>query len=98
LKLEALAFVKMLPPRAVDIGPDVTRDELRAAGVGAWSAEVQFRDDARCVPAVLDAADRAPAERKALPELSDFDEVIPTAERDTKKGEVVTVLRFGSGG
>lgn len=42
---DALAFFRILPAGAADVGRDVSRDELRAAGLGEWSMTEVGRDD-----------------------------------------------------
>lgn len=42
---DALAVFRILPAGAADVGRDVSRDELRAAGLGEWSMTGVGRDD-----------------------------------------------------
>lgn len=92
MKQEALAFIKILPAGAADIGPDVSREELREAGVGAWSASVTHRDDVGCLFDPEELAER-PAE---LP--PEFDYVVPTTDEAPAASERTIRLRFGTHG
>lgn len=46
---DALAFLRILPAGAADIGPEVTREELREAGVGDWVVTGGMVDDVGCL-------------------------------------------------
>lgn len=78
---DALAFFRILPAGAADIGAEVSRQDLREAGAGDWVVKEAIQDDVSCVfgPGGLEG---------------DFDEVMPLAESKPRKGEVVTELRF----
>ncbi len=89
---EALAFIRILPAGAADIGPDVTRAELREAGLGSWSLACGGRDDLSRELAALDDAGPPPT----LP--PEYDELIPISDRPPEIHENVVVLRFGTGG
>jgi hypothetical protein len=89
VKQEAIALVRFLPAGAADLGPEVTRDELREAGIGGWSGKVTHRDDVSCV--------FGPAERP--PELPpEFEYVVPTTDEAPKATERVVRMRFGTDG
>jgi hypothetical protein len=45
MKREALAFFRILPAGAADVGEDVSREDLRAAGLGDWSMHDLSSDD-----------------------------------------------------
>lgn len=45
MKRDALAFFRILPAGTADIGDDVSRADLRAAGVGDWALTDVGRDD-----------------------------------------------------
>jgi hypothetical protein len=83
VKQEAISLMRFLPPGAADLGEEVTRDDMRAAGIGEWSGRVTHRDDVSCV------FDRPPE----LPE--EFDYVVPMMDEVTEPGIKVTRLRFG---
>ena len=86
---EALAFIRILPAGAADIGPDVTRAELREAGAGNWSLACGGRDD---LSSVLGPDPRAP---EIPPE---YDVIVTAHERPPEAGEPVVHLRFGTDG
>jgi hypothetical protein len=44
-KRDTLAFFRILPAGAADIGDDVTREDLRQAGVGDWAMTGVGADD-----------------------------------------------------
>lgn len=45
MKRDALAFFRILPAGAADLGEEVSREDLRAAGLGDWSMRDVGRDD-----------------------------------------------------
>lgn len=47
MKLEAISLFRILPAGAAEIG--VSRQEMREAGVGSWSAGGGQRDDVSCL-------------------------------------------------
>lgn len=74
MKREALAFFRILPAGAADVGADVSREELRDAGLGQWSMSCTERDDLRGLlrdeydePVCLD--DREPGHGETYVEL-----------------------------
>lgn len=79
---DALAFFRILPAGAADIGAEVTRQELREAGAGDWLIKERIQDDVSCL----------------FGPGGDFDEVMEIAESKPQKGEVVTELRFSKVG
>lgn len=93
MKKEALAFIRLLPAGAADIGPDVTRAELREAGVGNWSLACGGRDD---LSGDLPPIDEATPPKRDLP--PEFDELVPLTDRPPEAHEKVVTLRFGTTG
>lgn len=104
MKLEALAFVRILPPGAADVG-DVSREDLRDAGAGTWSARVAHRDDVGCL---FDEVPEAPPEARTAtrPDVAarpaelppEFDYVVPTTDEKPAPTERVVTMRFGTHG
>lgn len=45
MKRDALAFFRILPAGAADVGEGVSREDLRAAGAGDWSIKDVAADD-----------------------------------------------------
>ena len=45
MKPEALGFFRILPAGAADIGDEVSREDLREAGLGDWSLRDVGSDD-----------------------------------------------------
>lgn len=45
MKPGALAFFRILPPGAAEVGEDVSREDLRAAGAGDWAMTELTADD-----------------------------------------------------
>lgn len=46
-RLEAISLLRFLPPGAADVGEGITREDLRAEGVGVWSDPCGRVDDLR---------------------------------------------------
>lgn len=83
MKREALAFFRILPPGAADVGDDVSREDLRAAGAGDWSLTNLGGDDLTDV----------------LPPFGDeYDEPVRLDDREPAPGEQVVRLPFGKAG
>jgi hypothetical protein len=89
MKLEAISLIRFLPAGAADVG--VSREALRAADAGAWSAPGGQRDDVRCL-----AGDGRPPSAQC--ELADYDPVVPLDDRAVAQGERAIPLRFGTSG
>jgi hypothetical protein len=79
---EALAYLRMLPAGAADVG--VSREELRAAGAGDWSMVNVARDDL--------AADLPDA---CVDPLADYDAPVRLDDDAPRPGERVLVVSFG---
>jgi hypothetical protein len=90
VKLEAISLMRLLPAGAADLG-DVTREELREASHGEWSALLGRKDDLRDGLAPADA----PTEECEV--LPGYDTVVPLAEAQVKENEPVIELRFSEG-
>ena len=88
-KLEAVSLMRLLPAGAADLGDGVTREQLREAGLGAWSTRCGRRDDVSA--ATVDAPD---------PGLEDYDAVLPqpedTSEAPTAPGGPVVRMQFSA--
>ncbi len=90
-KLEAFSLMRMLPPRAAQVG-DVTREELRQAELGTWTAACGRKDD---VGAALEPVTSTPEDPRLM---EDFDEVLPQEGRQkADQGEKVIELSFKAG-
>jgi len=89
-KLEAISLMRLLPAGAAAIGEGVTRDQLREAGLGAWSAPCGRKDDLR-----------TEAERAEAAELEGYDIVLPQPEDEseapTEPGVPVLRMCFQAG-
>ena len=88
MKLEAISLMKLLPAGAADVG-GVTRQQLRDAGVGQWSAQCEAVDDLR---AAIDGPE-PDTEIVECPELEGYDR--PTRIVDAK--DEVVELRLAEG-
>ena len=90
MKLEAISLMKILPSGAADVG-GVTRQQLRDAGVGRWSAQCESVDDLR------DAFDAPEPDTEIVPcpELEGYDQ--PTRVEGEDKAQGVVELRFVEG-
>jgi len=83
VKREALAFFRILPAGAADVGDEVSREDLRAAGAGDWSLRDLGGDDLTDV----------------LPPLGpEYDEPIRMDDRPPADGERVVTLALGKAG
>lgn len=82
-KLEAIGLMRLLPAGATHLGEGITREHMREAELGGWSARVPGREDLR--------ADLPP------PELDGYDVVLPLEDEDDLPTEEAIVLRFGAG-
>ena len=83
MKREALAFFRILPAGAADMG-EVTREELRAEGLGLWSLTEPIAEDIGCV--------------FNRPEEISEEYDIPLIEHVERPDEVVTHVRFRESG
>lgn len=83
MKREALGFFRILPAGAADVGEDVSREDLRAAGAGDWSLRDVGRDDLSDVLAPLD---------------EDYDEPVCLDDRPPAEGERVVQVIFHRAG
>lgn len=74
-RLEAISMLRFLPTDPSSWGQEVGREELRAAGLGDWSAAGGMRDDLRAVGGLADydepilAGDDPPARGERVVEL-----------------------------
>lgn len=72
---DALAFFRILPAGAADIGPEVTRQELREAGAGDWLIKETIQDDVSCLfgpgdfDEVMEIPDSKPSKGEVVTEL-----------------------------
>jgi hypothetical protein len=83
VKREALAFFRILPAGAADVGDDVSREDLRAAGAGDWSLKDLGGDDLSDV----------------LPPFGpEYDEPVLMDDREPATEEKVTRLELGKAG
>ncbi len=83
MKREALGFFRILPAGAADIGDDVSREDLRAAGMGDWSLRDVGCDDLTDVLPPLDG---------------EYDEPVRLDDRAAEPGESVVELKMGKAG
>lgn len=83
-KLEAIGLMRLLPAGAAHLGEGVTREHVRQAGMGPWSAQLDQREDLRGV--------------LPPPELDGYDVVLPMEDEDDIPTEDAVVLRFGTRG
>ena len=80
---EALAYFRILPAGAADVGDDVSREDLREAGLGDWSLKGVGHDDLTDV----------------LPPLPDeYDVPIRMDDRAPGPGEPVVELKMSRAG
>lgn len=84
MKRDALAFFRILPAGAADIGEDVTREDLRAAGAGQWVVTERMEDDVSCI--------FGPERAKEIP--LDYDIPLPLNEAQPLDNERVIQLKF----
>lgn len=74
-RLEAISMLRFLPTDPASWGQEVGREELRAAGLGDWSAAGGARDDLRAAGGLADydepilAGDDPPARGERVVEL-----------------------------
>ena len=89
-KLEAISLMRFLPAGAAQLGEGVTRDQMREAGLGAWSAPCERKDDLR-----------TDSERAADAGLEGYDIVLQQPEDEseipTEPGGSVFRVRFQAG-
>jgi hypothetical protein len=89
-KLEAISLMRFLPAGAANMGEGVTREQLREAGLGRWSAPCGRTDDVRSAE-----------ERAAAAGLEGYDVVLPqpedASEAPTAPGGPVIRIRFQAG-
>ncbi|MFZ5478074.1 MAG: hypothetical protein ACOZNI_14965 [Myxococcota bacterium] len=82
-KRQALGFFRILPAGAADVGDDVSREDLREAGLGDWSLKDVGSDDLSDV----------------MPELGpEYDVPVLLDDRPPAPGEKVVKLTFGKTG
>lgn len=86
---DALAFFRILPAGAADVGEDVSREELREAGAGDWFLKVGSQDDVGCL---FDEVPEYPGRPAEIPE--DYDVPVPTTDEAPTAGEKVVEVRF----
>lgn len=79
--------MRFMPPGAANIGEGVTRQQLRDAGLGAWSASCGRTDDVSAIQGRPPAQDDAPL-------FEDFDEVLPADAVEALDDEPRIELRF----
>jgi hypothetical protein len=93
VKLEAISLLRFMPAAAADMG-DVTREELRQAEQGQWSAKLGRVDDLRRgLPRCEDDVDTEEALGADVP---GFDVVLAVGEADDADGPVVELRFSGS--
>ncbi len=63
-RLEAISLLRFLPPGTADLG-ELSRAEMREAGLGAWSAPLHAREDTRPPDGLHDYDEVLPAEPAA---------------------------------
>jgi hypothetical protein len=83
MKREALAFFRILPAGAADVGADVSREDLRAAGAGDWSMKDLGGDDLTDVLPPFDG---------------EYDVPVRLDDRAPEPGERVVELKMGRTG
>lgn len=97
MKRDALAFFRILPAGTADVGAGVSREELRAAGLGDWSLTDVGRDDLTDVLGPEGIGPDLAAPARPDPFFPDFDEVLPMEDRPTDPGVPVVELRLRKG-
>ena len=89
MKRDALAFFRILPAGAADIGDDVSREDLRRAGAGDWFLKLGNQDDVGCL---FDEVPDFPERPPEIPE--EYDVPVATTDEAPKAGEKVVEVRF----
>ena len=95
VSLEAISLLRFLPAAAADLG-DVSREEMRRANQGKWSARLGRKDDLRdsLAPPELEPELKPEPETEECAELDGYDRFLPAPEASPVPGEPVIELRF----
>ncbi|GEM_PF-2862729 len=94
MNLEAISLLRFLPAGAADMG-DVTREEMRQAGAGRWSAPLRRADDMR--PALEAPVEDEPATEERAGDLPGYDRVLPLDDGEPDERAPVVMLSFKTG-